>query len=275
MNEDLIVIGFGGLAASGKTTAANLIAPGHYMRYLDDDQKPIPIVWTKLSFAMPIKKIASILQQTQGENVFSRRCYQIHDALKELIGASVEYDELVDMVYEVCAQEIPKTGKPRDFLQWIGTDFLRLKDNEVFVKWMRRQINYELSLFHKEVQELNTEDQQKLGIVIDDMRFENEINLVKEYPNNLTVKLLVDPHNAKARLEARDGHAMDESQLNHASERINTFPEEWFDLIIDTNPIPEEMVVAQVLGTIKSSSRYYPQVTDNGEQQFFSFTMIG
>jgi hypothetical protein len=247
MNDDLIVIGFGGLAGAGKTATANLIAPGHYMRYLDDNQKPYPIVWTKLSFAMPIKKIVSILQQTQGENAFSRRSYQIHDALRELIGHAVEYDELVDMVYEVCSHDLPRSGKPREFLQWIGTDFLRQKDDDVFIKWMRRQINYELGLFHKEVQDYHTEDQQKLGVVIDDMRFENEITLVKGYPRNLVVRLDVDPREAQRRLEARDGHAMDPRQLNHSSERVMSFDPSVFDAILDTTEFTERQVADAVL----------------------------
>lgn len=262
MNEYPYILGFAGRAAAGKTATANYIAPPvQTYPVITDPDKKVPIIyWTKLSFAIPLYRILSIRQKTEGEKSFSRQCHQVHLALVDL-GLMVDYDDMVEIVYDICHFEVPKTGKPREFLQWLGTDLLRKYDDDIFVKWMRRQVHLDYHAFLKD----NPDTDQAYGVVIDDVRFLNEINWINGQPGGAVIKLDVEPEVANMRLINRDGHAMDPSQQSHPSEAVDTYSLDNFKDVLNTSMLEVEQVATTALDI------FFDKQTEPVFQKFIAF----
>lgn len=257
INEDFpIVLGLSGGIATGKTSAANMLAPP--AQVVTDN----PILWTHLYFAIPLYKMATARQKITGEDVFDRQCYEIHDILVDLFKGYITYDELVDAVYEIVNMDCPPEGKPRTFLQEVGTNICRKFDHDCFVKWMNRKIKEEFIRFEQEqdrleeIHDLTNPDEafyrKILGVVVSDVRFPNEAEFIKNHPNGVLVKLTARPEIIQERTLNRDGAVPSKTQSSFASETaVDTIPEDWFDSIIDTSDLEPGEKLQKIMYSIK------------------------
>lgn len=266
-NSDLpVVLGFAGGYCTGKTSTANGIAPPVRMSMGGNAGSNVPrIIWDHLYFALPLYRMATARQSIEGENAQERMLYEIHATLLDVFGnnplyGAPNYDDLVDMVYQIAEYPCPKEGKPRTFLQHVGTDILRAYDDDIWVKWMDRKIKEEHRKFMRENRTLEpccphkpVRDSSGLalcegarynldaippqyGVILSDCRFRNEAQLVAEHPNGILIKFTVSPEVAEQRQFARDGYTMNGQQKNHKSEhQWDSIPDEWYTKTIDTS----------------------------------------
>lgn len=188
------IIGFCGYAGSGKDTCA--LAP-----ILKD--------FKKMSFATPIKEVVSIL--------FNLSYDQLYDTkLKEEVIFS-EYTYLDPEKGETTIQHpslfvkindkyVP--GTPRNILQTLGTEIIRNLDTNFFLNHLILRIKNEISN----------------KIVICDVRFENEADLI--------IKLL----NGKVFKVIRPNLILSDSKFSHSSEKqLDNIT----DIILNDNTIEE------------------------------------
>jgi dephospho-CoA kinase len=127
----------------------------------------------------------------------------------------------------------------RRLYQYFGTDVIRNFDNDFHVRRLLLNINS-----YRAIHPFNK-------FVIDDVRFPNEIELIKTNYNITAIKLVCPEEIRKQRLIYRDG-GYDENDFNHVSEtNIDNLP---CDYTIDTN-IPEEDVIKIVKQIIKIKQR--------------------
>lgn len=258
MNASPIILGLAGLAGVGKTSVAKSLAPMTQSRLIaadPDEVDPTSIYWTKLALASPIYQMVTARQKIQGDGSFSRQSYQIHTILTELLGARIEYEELVELVYEIMSLPCDLDGKPRSFMQSVGA-MLREIDSDVYVKRLRHSIEFEHRLY---LSDLDDEEDlsvpRNFGVVIDDVRYENEIQWIIDQANGFVVRLDASDGVRKDRLENRDGFVISSDQAGHESEQVNTFNEELFYAIVDTDNKDIHQVTQEVLdATIKTKS---------------------
>lgn len=246
-----VVLGFAGSYCTGKTSTANGIAPPVRMDFREGGQDNGPrIIWDHLYFALPLYRMATARQSIEGQYARDRMHYEIHATLLDVFGnnplyGAPSYDDLIQMVYEIAEYPCPKEGKPRSFLQHVGTEILRAYDDDIWVKWMDRKIKEDHRKFqweHREAEPCCDNAVIDLdvvppmyGVVISDCRFQNEARLIAEHPNGVLLKFTVDPEEAERRQFQRDGYVMNGEQKSHKSEhQWDSIPEEWYTKIIDT-----------------------------------------
>lgn len=250
-----VVLGLAGNAASGKTVTAVHLAPIASMVDESDDALEAPIQWNRLFFAMPIYQMVRARRDIEGAMAKDRMKYDIHDTLLEVFGNSPlygapPYARLVEMVHEIVATPITEDGKPRSFMQAVGTDICRAYDPECWVGWMSRKVE---QLFREFRSELPEDSETRYAVVIDDVRFPNEAKFVAEQANGILLKLVVDPEVQAQRLFNRDGVVMSPEQLAHASEQsVNEIPDEWFTEIIDTTEMDVKDQVTYIRKVVMS-----------------------
>lgn len=260
---DKIVLGLSGKALTGKTSVADVLRPPFIT-----DQNIVydNVQWYKADFAAPMYELAAIRQKIEGQDAHDRMLYEIHKVLVDLFGSSPlygapPYDELVDLVYEIALVHCEKEGKPRAFLQYIGTDLMRSRYPDVWVNYAIRRIEREYRAW------INLEDikfdqgtkgmSTHFGAVIGDLRFKNEANWVKDQSNGFLVRYTCDPRERQERSERRDGTYVPLEQLSHASENdLDDFPESAFDLILDTTNLSIEEQVTFTLKALKEKVKY-------------------
>lgn len=240
--------------ATGKTSAANALAP-HARSTNFDDEEQDPIHWEHLYFALPVYRMAAARQKIVGMDAIDRQYYEIHDALVDLFKGYITYEETVDTVYEIVHMDCPPEGtKPRQFLQYVATDICRKFDPDCFVKWMNRKVNEEFVTFEAEQNRLeeihditNLDDpffRKTFGVVLSDLRFPNECEFVYSHPNGVLIRLEARPEVVLERCKDRDGFSPDSAMQQHRSEQaIADVPEEWFSGTIDTSDLlPQEKI---------------------------------
>ncbi len=263
-----IVLGFAGGYCTGKTSTANGIAPPVRMSLGGEEHDTRPrIIWDHLYFALPLYRMATARQSIEGESARDRMHYEILLTMLEVFNANPlygapPYNDFLQMVYEIAEYPCPKEGKPRTFLQHVGTDILRAYDDDIWVKWMDRKIKEEHRKFlweHREIEpccEHKCDNpsydpdavQPQYGVIISDCRFRNEAQLVAEHPNGILLKFTVEPEVAAERQFERDGYVMNGSQKSHKSEhQWDSIPEEWYTKIIDTT----ELTLNEQIDTVK------------------------
>ena len=262
-----IIVGLAGRAGTGKTVTADSLAPigqvvalkcrcGHDpntehlndldttgcimcdCRYVSYDGQ---MVWTHLFYALPIYRIATARQKIHGNNARNRILYEIHGAIVDLFGntplysAIKNYDDLIDLVrYTASIPCEPEGEKARTFMQEFGS-LCREYDPDVFVKWVERKAHEEFREFQREYNE-DKYPGLKCGIVVSDVRFENEAEMIANHPNGALYGLTATPEVLRARLEYRDGRQLTPEQANHPSENsIELIPEEYFKQKVDTS----------------------------------------
>lgn len=121
----------------------------------------------------------------------------------------------------------------RKLYQYFGTEVIRNFDNDFHVRRLLSDISSYGTPFTK--------------FVVDDVRFPNEIELIKQHYDITTIKLVCPDEVRKQRLIDRDG-GYDENDFNHVSETNIDLLD--CDYRIDTN-IPEEDVIKIVRQIIK------------------------
>jgi len=264
-----IVLGFAGGYCTGKTSTANGIAPPVRIGFSEGKQHTgSRIIWDHLYYALPLYRMATARQSIEGEQARQRMLYEIHATLLDVFGnnplyGAPKYDELVRMANEIATYPCPKEGKPRSFLQHVGTDIIRVYDDDAWVKWMDRKIkeNHRKFLWeHREIEPCCEHDCDNpvenldeippmYGVVISDCRFRNEAQLIAEHPNGVLLKFTVDPEEAARRQYERDGYSMNGTQKEHKSEhQLDGIPEEWYTKVIDTT----EMKLSEQVNMVKN-----------------------
>lgn len=128
-----------------------------------------------------------------------------------------------DMVRE-CASSygIEMPTKHRKLLEVLGTEVFRADDPDVWVNVMRERLQNLSGV--------------SCTVVIDDLRFFNELTLFREFPDAYLVRLECPTHIRKARCSAW-------GPQNHPSNTGLDKYIEHFDLIIDTSsPVPADII---------------------------------
>lgn len=246
-----IVLGLAGAAATGKTSAANILAPQTKIQFMGQDNEVPSIVWSHLFFALPIYEMATARNNIEGAYARDRMRYSIHSTLVDLFGSSPlfgapSYTELVGMVEEIATLPFPLDGsKPRSFLQRVGTEICRGWDENCFVKHMSRKIGSEYYRLEKEVEDLD--NPPFIGVVVSDVRFPNEADFIANNRNGILIKLECDDDVRKARQEARDGFLMSEDHDSHASESsVDLIDPSLYTAVIDTTDLSIKEQVNQI-----------------------------
>lgn len=260
-SSGLIVLGLAGGYATGKTSTANALAPKARVVQGSGSDGP-SVFWDHFYFAMPLYRMASAARDMQGDQSKDRLKYEIHQTIIEAFNGSPlygapSYDELMALVEKIASIPVPEDGKPRQFLQQVGTDIGRSYDRDIWVKWMRREILNKYLLFDSEYKEqevccehaCKNEDLDKVppfyGAIVSDCRFENEVNLIKSFDNHVMVKFVGKDDKVKE-LEAKRGKpTMTPEQAMHESELgLQDVDDSVYDAIIDMTEMSLEEQVA-------------------------------
>lgn len=259
-----VVLGFAGGYCTGKTTTANIIAPA--ARMVMGSPGGVPIVWDHLYYALPLYRMARARQSIEGDLAYDRVLYEIHNTLLEVFGynplyGAPKYDDLIQMVYEIAEYPCPPEDvKPREFLQYVGTEIVRAYDDDAWVKWMDRKIKDDHRKFLWDHRNFEDENPDSIpfpiyGVVVSDCRFKNEAKLIKDHPNGVLVKFTVDPEVAQQRQEKRDGYSMTTSEKNHKSEQsVTHIPDDWYTAVIDSTHMSPQQQADAVMALTKNST---------------------
>lgn len=258
-----IVLGLAGRAGTGKTSTADRLAPQASTRFAHEDER-VRVIWSHLFFALPLYELAAIRQGIEGVKARDRMRYQIHAALINVFGASPlygapPYEKLVDMVEEIATYPCQRDGKPRQFLQHVGTDIMRAHDENVWVKWMDRKIREEYLRFYEEYLRPFEEDDHNLdglpplyAVVISDVRFPNEAEFIKAQPNGLLFRLTASDETIAKRQIERDGTEIDPEHKQHSSETsVDLIDHSLYDRVIETDNITLDEQVALIRLAVK------------------------
>lgn len=245
-----IILGLTGSIASGKTVTAQALAPTARVLPPEFDVDGFRTVhWDALSYALPLHEMATIRRNIEGDGARDRQLYEIHTTLLDVFGASPlygapPYDRLVEMVHQIADYPISQSGKPRKFLQYVGTEIIRAYNEDTWVTWMDRKIRTEFNLF---LSTRHEDSEQPFGVIIDDVRMHNEAEYVKEAPNGLLVKLWARPDVIAERVYDRDGAWVTDDVTRHESEvQSASIPDEWCTAIVDTSDMSVEVQVATI-----------------------------
>lgn len=264
-----VIVGLTGEAGTGKTSTANIIAPvAQNLDASGGDERiscidGVNIYWSHLFFAMPIYEIVNIKRIIQGADWKDRQLYAIHNVIANLFGenplyGAPPYKQLVEMTYEVTEKYIPEDGKPREFMQWLGTDYFRAYQDDCFIRSMQRRINKEKGF----ITNLNSKAEEgerifdTFGVVISDVRFPNEAEIITSAPNGILIKLNASYETRMDRLDKRDGFVMSTEGGAHASETsIDLIPLESYSAIVETDDMTLEEQAIAVKQAIVNSLR--------------------
>lgn len=264
-----IVLGLHGKALTGKTVTGDAIAPKGYI----PDPSKSSIQWDHLFFAIPLYRMATARQKISGIDAEDRILYEIHSELLDILGRSPlfgapPYEYLINLVQKIASLPMPEGQKPRTFLQESGS-MCRAWDKDCFVNWIKRMVASSFSLFLKEQQK---EDQEEyvtsnnsfagFGVILSDIRYQNEAQYVKDQPNGILIELTATEEVRQERSLNRDGHLLTISQNNHSSE-TQTIPQDWFTASIDTSELSIKEQVLTVLDIVYSNLKGIPKNEQN------------
>ena len=181
----------------------------------------------------------------RSSKVHDRVCYALHELLAEVLGSSPlygapSYHDLCGIVTQVAETYIPMDPdvKPRAFLQDVGS-LCREWNKDCFVNYTLRKINQRFI-------QRNNDDGFASIAIISDVRMENEAAAIANSPNGMVIKLEASYETRMDRLMRRDGTLPDHKLLDHATERIDLIPEEYFSRTIDTDGLSVKEQVALV-----------------------------
>lgn len=258
-----VVLGLSGKALTGKTCTADIFATGITGRAVDPAAVAAVhrkyLAWEHLFFALPLKRMAAARTKILGRQAADRVRYELHAILLEVFGVNPlfgapPYHQLVDMVEQIATLPLEE-GKPRTFLQYVGTEICRGYEKNCWVNWMDHKIK-ELHLAF--VRELDREvaaadgvfdGPTTMGVVISDIRFPNEAELVYNHPNGVVVRFSASDRIRQERAVERDNRLMSTEQLTHASEQgVEAIPADWvIDLDTSTLSIAEQALQTQAI----------------------------
>lgn len=240
--DEPIIIGFHGLAGSGKTSVGDSFVPGGVVNFINEqiDGKSIPkYIIDHYWFAMPLYELVAIKRTIEGESRRDRQLYEIHKVLVDIFNNSPlygapPYDELTAVVNKIQEMYLPE-GKPRTFMQEAG-DICRFYDHDCFTKWMLRHIRNQAS---QHMRSTDDWDAPQFIAIVSDIRYNNEAEMVAKSPNGLVIEFTADQEVLDKRIEKRDGFVMTEDQKNHRSEAAE-IDKELIDITIDTTEMSLE-----------------------------------
>lgn len=270
MTSDMpVVLGLAGGYATGKTSTANAFAPKG--RIIQPGQRhEMNIFWDHLYFAMPLYRMASAARDMDGPLALDRLRYEVHKTIIEAFNESPlyggpGYHELVEMVEAIVRIPVPDEGKPREFLQKVGTDIGRAYDQNIWVRWMRREIMQKFYTFshenkrqdpccdHNCTSPLLDRPEPRYGVVLSDCRFANEVNLVKAFPEHVMIKFVSNGDKVLELDEKRGSRTMSPEQATHTSELgLTEVPDKEYDAIIDISDLSLEEQVKETKLVIQS-----------------------
>ncbi|MCK4623058.1 MAG: hypothetical protein KAT62_12680 [Desulfuromonadales bacterium] len=200
-----MIIGFAGKAASGKTTAARHLAP-----LFDKEALIVPM-------AMVLRdEIEDFLRQIGAVDyvplVYGDQDDKVHIFYIDELKATEQCPQWNEFVAEHAdIQDRPgQTAiSVRRILQWWGTEYRRAQDPDYWTKaWAKKLTGYDLNRVH---------------ILIDDVRFMNEVHTIKGQ-GGITIKI------------ERPGFAV---TGNHASETSLDGCSDWPQVIVNDGALEE------------------------------------
>lgn len=244
-----IVVGLAGMAATGKTSAAEAIVPKASFASSKGG-----VVWEHIFFAMPIYEFFSIRTKIEGTNSESRKLFNIHETLYDLYGSSPlgnipDYESFVALTKAIANKPLSFAGsKPRSFLQEVG-DLCREPDPACFAKWGVRK-SYQL--FREYTKSISDEEEEKpYCILISDVRFQNEAEAILKLPNSMLIVYDASPEVRKDRIFNRDGVYMTDEQMSHKSEKEIEIFASSASAVIDSSSMSVEQQAQATIDIIK------------------------
>lgn len=248
-----VYIGFCGAAGSGKTSTARAIVPSSSFSFYGDvsNYSDNNILWDHFWFAMPLYEISNCRLITEGTDVKDRVMYGIHDIVNSVMQRKIAYDDLIELVYDIYAMPCKIEGtKPRTFLQDVGSLCRDLYKN-CFTDYIKYKVYNTYRAIISEY-DRNDLDPPTYMAIVSDVRMPNEAEMIKNQPNNILIKFTASKEVLDKRLIDRDGLLLTSSQTSHESERgVNEIPEEWFDLVLDTDNLTVEQQAEAVKNFMK------------------------
>lgn len=248
MSDSPIIIGLSGQAGTGKTSVAEGIVPKGRLNIENSN-----FIWDHIFFALPLYELASIRTTVRGLRQKERQLYAIHNVVYDLYGGSPigdipDYDDLVELVYDIYSLPIEYDIKPRSFLQQAG-DLCRNLDPDCFANWAIRKAKK----MHQEYLNGLSEDAEKLPfiVIISDVRFMNEAKAIKSTDNSILINFMASEGVRHERLFGRDGYLMSDEQKSHSSENEMHLVQEISDVIIDTDNMNVDQQVKNTIDFIK------------------------
>ena len=249
-----IIIGFAGKAGSGKTSVAeNIIPKGSIETF------KYGIKWDHIFFALPLYELSAVRRNIMGDREQSRKLYAIHEVLYDIFGSSSigkipNYDDFIEMVYDLYSLPIEPEGvKPRTFLQNAG-DICREFDTDCFTNWGIRKAK---SIYRKHIidsrliaKDESYEEDQKIAIIISDVRFENEAQAILDQPNGILVCFDASEETLNDRIIKRDGQSMNSEQISHKSEQYIDSIKKMATIVINTDNMNVEQQTSETLKLI-------------------------
>jgi hypothetical protein len=165
-----MILGIAGKAATGKTTAAQHLAP-----LLDRETRIIPMAMVLRdeveAFLRTVGAESSVplVYGDQGDKV---RIFQLDTA--RAMAACPVWTHFVDANRAIQVQEDRTAVTVRRLLQWWGTEYRRAEDPDYWTRaWSRK---------------ISQLDLERINVIVDDVRFMNELNAIESH-DGLVVKI--------------------------------------------------------------------------------------
>lgn len=247
-----IILGISGLAGTGKTSVAEAIVPKGRIAQDSD------IVWDHIFYALPLYELASIKTNVRGLREKDRQLYEIHHVLYELFGGSPignvpDYDDLVELVYDIYSLPIESDVKPRTFLQKAG-DLCREVRPDCFATWAVRKAKMLNANYYRATP---SEDRKPFVVIISDVRFVNEAQSILNVDESILINFSASDEVRFNRLMSRDGYLMSEEQRLHKSENEMDDIKHLAHAIIDTDNMTIEQQAAVTVNYIRERVMNY------------------
>lgn len=248
--ERPIHLGITGVACTGKTTLANALAP--QVRIVMDGDELGGIWWEHVSIGAPFHEMAAVLQTIEGEQREERVRYALHAILAELVNpansVNVTYDDLVDLVRDLSAWNLSGT-KPRAFMQWASSR-VRFMDPGCLITSTIRRMRVAEARFRtqQEADEEAGRESPVFGIVVSDVRIQDQYDMIRAQPNNLMIRLTAPPSVLE---ERRVDLGYERGLEDHDTESWPaTAPDELFDAGYDTSAVSVPELRDEVHGLV-------------------------
>lgn len=256
-NNQPIILGLAGKAATGKTSVAEAIVPKAQVNVVSNH-----ITWDHIFFALPLYELVSIKSSIRGLRERERQLYSIHNTLYDLFGGSAlgnvpDYNELISLVNRVWQMPLGANSKPRTFLQTAG-DLCREHDPDCFAKWgiMKSIKNYRNYIRELEEDEFEL-DQLPFCVIISDVRFQNEADAILKQPNGILVCYETSDDIRNERMFKRDGQLMTVAEMNHKSEQQIDQIKSVASAIIDSSNLTIEEQTNKTIDIVNSFVKQY------------------
>lgn len=228
-----MVIIMSGKQGSGKTTMTKLLVDGHqghHIKFADPLYEMQEVVWDAL---LKSKNLNA------SEWKWALIAGDMADAVKGVLlkyGVNEEtldqnYKRLFDYFHDTFKRTPwhPREKKSGDMLQWLGTEYGRAIDQDIWVNIAKYRIATLL------------QQDENATVIVDDCRFENEFYALDQF-NPLKVRLECDRDVRKSRADAWRDNEFHTSET--ALDAISS--EGSFDLYFDTAEQPVDVVLAEI-----------------------------